>query len=148
MQNTLSADQQSSIWRAFLDRIDPDDILNTSAIHGAIKDVFSTYQLSGRQIRNVISFALSDARAEKRKLSEGDLFRSLGVVASQEYELDLVTDGSFYTPALNPGQIGEPDLQHGGNMSLPSDDRLELSFTTDSISMLKSALGANFFVLY
>jgi SpoVK/Ycf46/Vps4 family AAA+-type ATPase len=60
----LSVDQMRSIFKYFLDQLEPGCIANREGIDGFIESFGHHYNLNGRQIRNVVSAALAAARHE------------------------------------------------------------------------------------
>jgi hypothetical protein len=136
----LKSEQSKQIWEFFLRQIDPSGILDVGAIYAAIEDIVSEYFLSGAQIRQVMRGALATSESEQRKLTDQDLYKSIAAITSQTYELDLVTDGAFYKPVDCPESLrNDPDIKEfpEASWSLPTDDRLDLSFTMDSLIRLK-----------
>ena len=59
----LTKEQKQKIFQMFLKQLEPDSIKNHDAITDFIDDYGSEYKLNGRQIRNVVSSALSLARS-------------------------------------------------------------------------------------
>lgn len=60
----LSVDQMRSIFKYFLDQLEPGCIANRESIDDFIESFGHHYNLNGRQIRNVVSAALAAARHE------------------------------------------------------------------------------------
>ena len=70
----LRDDQMKSIFKFFLDQLEPRWIKDRVAINKFIDDTGHHYGLNGRQIRNVVSAALAAARREnEEKLGDGRL---------------------------------------------------------------------------
>lgn len=63
----LRPDQMKSIFKYFLDQLEPDDIQNRRRIENFVDEYGHHYGLNGRQIRNVVSAALASARQKKLK---------------------------------------------------------------------------------
>ncbi|KAK4446488.1 transitional endoplasmic reticulum ATPase 1 [Podospora aff. communis PSN243] len=62
----LSVDQMRSIFKYFLDQLEPGCIANRESIDDFIESFGHHYNLNGRQIRNVVSAALAAARHEAK----------------------------------------------------------------------------------
>lgn len=67
----LTRQQKENVFRLFLKQLKPDSISNFESIMEYIKEYGSDYKLNGRQIRNVVSSALSLARSQA-KGNDGD----------------------------------------------------------------------------
>ncbi|RYP22908.1 hypothetical protein DL767_008956 [Monosporascus sp. MG133] len=61
----LRPEQMRSIFKYFLDQLEPDDIQNRRKIEMFVDEYGHHYGLNGRQIRNVVSAALASARQKK-----------------------------------------------------------------------------------
>ncbi|RYP48369.1 hypothetical protein DL768_005738 [Monosporascus sp. mg162] len=61
----LRPEQMRSIFKYFLDQLEPDDIQNRQKIERFVDEYGHHYGLNGRQIRNVVSAALASARQKK-----------------------------------------------------------------------------------
>lgn len=59
----LNKKQKENIFKIFLRQLEPDSIKNETAIFDFIEEYGSEHKLNGRQIRNVVSSALSLARS-------------------------------------------------------------------------------------
>ena len=57
--------QMKSIFKYFLDQLEPDDIQDRRTIDEFVDEFGHIYGLNGRQIRNVVSAALASARQKK-----------------------------------------------------------------------------------
>ena len=69
----LDKEQKKRIFKFFLQQLHPDSIKEIKAIYNYIDEYGCEYKLNGRQIRNVVSSALSLARSEaKQPGSDGD----------------------------------------------------------------------------
>jgi hypothetical protein len=66
----LTRGQKRSVFKMFLDQLQPDSISEHSRIMEFVDEYGSDYKLNGRQIRNVVSSALSLARSQAK--SSGD----------------------------------------------------------------------------
>jgi hypothetical protein len=67
----LTRQQKRNVFQMFLKQLRPDSIYNYEAIEEFIEEYGSDYKLNGRQIRNVVSSALSLARSQAKD-NQGD----------------------------------------------------------------------------
>ena len=67
----LRPEQMKSIFKYFLDQLEPDDIQDRRTIDEFVDEFGHIYGLNGRQIRNVVSAALASAR-QKKAQGEGN----------------------------------------------------------------------------
>ena len=67
----LDKKQKENIFKIFLRQLEPDSIKNEKAIFEFVEEYGSEHKLNGRQIRNVVSSALSLARNEGKN-NDGD----------------------------------------------------------------------------
>lgn len=69
----LTRQQKTNIFKLFLEQLKPDSIKDPRSVTEYIEEYGSEYELNGRQIRNVVSSALSLARSQARDpKSDGD----------------------------------------------------------------------------
>ena len=105
----LTKEQKQQIFRIFLRQLHPDSIRDTSDIFDFIDEYGSEYKLNGRQIRNVVSSALSLARS-RAKESDGDgrlgirhLKTVLGITKDFQEQLESITmDARGFNEAARP----------------------------------------------
>ena len=71
LYDELDKEQKYNIFRIFLQQLEPDSIKNERAIFEYVKEYGTDYRFNGRQIRNVVSSALSLARNEGKN-GDGD----------------------------------------------------------------------------
>jgi hypothetical protein len=120
--------------------IDRHQQLDMKEIDAAITTTFATFGLSSRQIRNIITLAVANNKAKRRnELTEKQIFDSLASVTGLEYELILVTDPNIYTQDdFEEELLDESVIRDLSNAwSVPSDGRVDLSFTMDSLLDLR-----------
>lgn len=93
----LTKEQKQQIFRIFLEQLHPDSIKNTKGIIEFIDEYGSENKLNGRQIRNVVSSALSLARSLAKE-SDGDgrldihhLKRVLSITKDFQEQLESIT---------------------------------------------------------
>lgn len=93
----LTKEQKRQIFRNFLGQLQPDSIRNTKTIFEYIDEYGSDNKLNGRQIRNVVSSALSLARSLARrgdgdgKLDTKHLKSVLGITEDFQEQLESIT---------------------------------------------------------
>ncbi len=93
----LTKVQKESIFNNFLDQLEPHSIRDTKRIKEFIKEWGSEYKLNGRQIRNVVSAALSVARSLAKegdgdsRLTEDHLKQVLRVTKDFQEQLEDIT---------------------------------------------------------
>jgi len=71
----LTAEQMKSIFKYFLDQLEPEWIKNRPAIDAFIDNTGHHYDLNGRQIRNVVAAALAAARHARHGDGRGEDLR-------------------------------------------------------------------------
>ena len=94
----LTQEQKRSVFKIFLNQLHPDSIRDTAKIYEFIDEYGSEHKLNGRQIRNVVSSALSLARS-KAKETDGDgrldvnhLKTVLGITKDFQEQLEAITN--------------------------------------------------------
>ncbi|MCJ1252166.1 hypothetical protein MMC30_009405 [Trapelia coarctata] len=96
----LTKDQKMKIFTMFLDQLEPECITNRDQITEYINEYGSEYKLNGRQIRNVVSSALSLARSTAKnnggddRLSRQHLKDVLGITKDFQEQLESITRDS------------------------------------------------------
>ena len=94
----LNKQQKENIFKIFLRQLEPDSIKNEQAIFDFIEEYGSEHKLNGRQIRNVVSSALSLARSMGKE-SDGDerldikhLKQVLSITKDFQEQLESITN--------------------------------------------------------
>lgn len=93
----LTKEQKRKVFNIFLDQLKPDSIRDKQKILEFIDEWGSEYKLNGRQIRNVMSAALSLARRSAKehdgdgRLTEKHLKRALTVTKDFQEQLEAIT---------------------------------------------------------
>lgn len=93
----LTREQKQSVFKIFLDQLKPESIKDKKSILAFIDEWGSEYKLNGRQIRNVMSSALSLARslAKERdgdgRLTERHLKQVLTITKDFQEQLESIT---------------------------------------------------------
>ena len=94
----LDKQQKENIFKLFLEQLEPDSIKNKEAIFEFVREYGSEYKLNGRQIRNIVSSALSLARYEGKKrdgderLNISHLKKVLTVTKDFQEQLESITN--------------------------------------------------------
>jgi hypothetical protein len=109
-----------------------------------VKSISIGQQLSGRQIHNFVQEAISACQAQFRDLKPADIIRAFATASNLEYELNLIESDDIYTPS--PGQSDSAlDLELSTwptkIWSVPSDERISLSFSRENLSFISSRWG-------
>jgi AAA+ superfamily predicted ATPase len=89
----LTKEQKCNIFRSFLEQLEPGSIEDFEDIMEYIKEYGSEADLNGRQIRNIVTSALSLARVNKKDelLTEKHLKEVLNVTKEFQKQLDSIT---------------------------------------------------------
>lgn len=94
----LTRDEKKKIFRMFLDQLEPDSVKNRSDINEFVSEYGCEYKLNGRQIRNVVSSALSLARSTAKsndgdnRLTVKDLKTVLAITKDFQEQLESITN--------------------------------------------------------
>ena len=95
--DNLTRAQKLKIFQLFLEQLKPDRIGDKDKIYEYIREYGSDYNLNGRQIRNIVSSALSLARSQANetggddRLTEKHLKKVLNVTKDFQEQLDFIT---------------------------------------------------------
>lgn len=98
----LTKEQKQKIFGLFLEQLEPDSINDLGGITEYVKEYGSEYKLNGRQIRNVVSSALSLARSNAKenggdsRLSINHLKQVLSVTKDFQEQLEAITNESRF----------------------------------------------------
>jgi len=93
----LTREQKQSVFKIFLDQLKPESIKDKESILAFINEWGSEYKLNGRQIRNVMSSALSLARSLAKehdgdgRLTERHLKQVLTITKDFQEQLESIT---------------------------------------------------------
>jgi hypothetical protein len=109
-----------------------------------VKNISIGQRLSGRQIRTVVQVALSACEAQSRNLQSADIIRAFATASNLEYELNLIESDDMYTHNPSEGDSAldlELSTWPTKIWSVPSDERMPLSFSRDNLSFMSSTWG-------
>lgn len=98
----LTKEQKQKVFQLFLEQLEPDSIKNRDEITEYVEEYGCEFKLNGRQIRNVVSSALSLARSTAKE-NEGDsrlsvrhLKRVWSVTKDFQEQLEVITTESRF----------------------------------------------------
>ena len=129
---TLNYDLRMRILRMFLRNSD-NELLQ------AIEGIFANFELSIPQIQTIVSSAIRVSDFEKRSLTQGDILEEIASVMALDYELNRETT-LHYEQVESDEEILQLSVLKGLKAwAIPSDGRVNLAFTMESLIRLKSS---------